>query len=106
MKKFLLAALSLLVMAQCGLCAATNAPATESVLKDLKNAIVTDVTTNVNNVKLASYKAQLAQKQQELKEVNESSGFAIIKYFKRERINNKIIELEAKIAQIEAAQAN
>lgn len=109
MKKVLLAIFSIAIIAQSGLCATTTAqPTTADILKDLKNAVISDVTnsvtTNVNNIKLATYKTQLEQKKQELKEVEKSSSPAIIKYFKRARINSKIAELEANIKLIEDEQ--
>jgi len=111
MKKFLLAVLSVFILAQYGICAETTAaPTTAELLQSLKNAVVTDitntVTTNVNNVKLASYKTQLEQKQQELQEVENSSGFAIVKYFKKASINRKISELEANIKAIEEQESS
>jgi hypothetical protein len=85
----------------------TTTSTAQTIVNDLKDAIVNDVkssvTTNVNSVKLASYKTQLEQKQKELAEVEESSSFALVKYYKKYTLTNKISELEANIKAIEEA---
>ena len=111
MKKALLFLFGTLIIAQGVNYAATSE--TASVFQSFKNAIISDVTnvvqtsaTNaVNQVKLINYKNQLAQKQQELKDLEASNTNAFIKIFKRYSINKKIRELEADIAALEKTSA-
>ena len=98
MKKFLLLLAIVLIFQQYGFCAS----ATSNILDDLKNAVITDITTTVNTVKLETYKAQLAQYQQELKELEEdNSMLGIVKFYKTCNLNRKIADTQAKISAIE-----
>ena len=102
MKKILFLLLTMAILSPIGY---STESATSTVLNDIKNAVVKDisdtVTTNVNNVKLAAYKAQLEQKKKELQELENSSTFFIIKYFKEISLRAKISDLEMKIKEIE-----
>lgn len=102
MKKGLFLLLAMAIISQAGYCAESS---TVSVLNELKNAVVNDitstVTTGVNNVKIATYKVQLEQKKKELEEVEKSDTFFIIKYFRAVSIRSKIRQLEQDIAELE-----
>ena len=108
MKKILLFLFINLIIAQGSLCIAETSTS-QSIFSNLKDAIVKDVTnsvtTSVNNVKLANYKTQLEEKKKELEEVENSDSLAIIKYFKKASINQKISDLEAKIEAIEESNS-
>ena len=109
MKKVLLFLFGALIIAQGASYAASGTSETASILNSLKNAVIKDVsdavtttaTGAINQVKLINCKNQLAQKKQELKDLEASNTNAIIKFFKRYSINKKIRELEAEIAELE-----
>ena len=109
MKKTLLLLFSALIIATGASFAASTTSETAGILNSLKNAVIQDVTNTVtasatsaiNQVKLINYKNQLAQKQQELKDLEASNTNAFIKIFKRYSINKKIKELENNIAELE-----
>ena len=111
MKKILLTLFALLLISQCGI--SCKAAETTNIFTSLKNAIIKDVqdtvTSTVNStlttaankalnvVKLNQYKQQLAQKQQELADLEASNKNFIVKFFKRRSINKEIKDLEIKI---------
>jgi hypothetical protein len=105
MKKILFLSLAMAILSQGGYCAESN---TATILNDIKNAVVQDitdtVTTNVNSVKLAAYKAELEQRKKELEEVEKSSTFFIVKYFREASLKAKIAQLEANIKELEEAE--
>ncbi len=104
MKKTFLLITSLLIIVHGGLCYATT-DSGQSIFSGLKDAIVSDVsstvTSGVNSIKLTTYQTQLAQKQQELEELEASSKNVFVKYFKKVSLNRNISELEAKIKELE-----
>ncbi len=102
MKKGLFLFLVMAIVSQAGYCAESS---TVSVLNELKNAVVNDitttVTTGVNNVKIATCKVQLEQKKKELEEVQKSDTFFLVKYFREVSIRSKIRRLENEIEELE-----
>ena len=111
MKKILVVLFGALMIFQSGLtcCAAESG----GFFATLKNAIIKDVQDTVTNtataaanrvlntVKLNQYKQELAQKKQDLADLEASKTNFIVKFFKRRKLNNEISELEAKIKELE-----
>ena len=77
-----------------------------AVIKDVQDTVDSTVTTAanraLNTVRLNQYKQQLAQKKQELKDLEASDINWFSKFFKRRRLNREISELEAKIKALES----
>lgn len=112
MKKILLVLFGALLIFQGSMsCSATESTGFFSALK---NAIIKDVEDSVtagattaanrvlNTVKLKQYKQQLAQKKQDLADLEASNTNFFVKFFKKRRLNNEIRDLEAKIKELEA----
>ena len=111
MKKSLLFLFALLIF-QTGISYGA-ASETSNIFTTLKNAIIKDVTDAVTNtvttaatntlnaVKLKEYKSQLAQKKQELADLEASNKNFIVKFFKRRKINREIRDLEEQIKALE-----
>ena len=73
----------------------------DAILKDVQNTVDNTVNIGVNGLKLASYKAELAQKKQELKQVEASNDNFLSKSCKKIKLNQEIRDLEHKIADLE-----
>lgn len=105
MKKLFIILFITIIFGQFGYC--SNSPISmHSIARDLKDAVVTDVTNSVNatvnSVKLAGYQAQLEKKKNELKEVENSSSSVFVKNYKKIRLKQQISELEDNIRRIES----
>ena len=113
MKKSLLILFGALLIFQGGLSYGATSEGT-GIFTTLKNAIIRDVESTVqstvttaatramNLVKLQQYKQELAQKKQELADLEASKKNFIVKFFQRRRINREINDLEEKIRELES----
>lgn len=112
MKKILLIMFAALLVFQGGMSYA--AEESTGIFSTLKNAIIKDVQETVSStvttaankaidiVKINQYKQQIAQKKQELADLEESNTFFIVKFFKKRKINREIRALENKIKELES----
>ncbi len=72
-----------------------------AIYKDVQNTIDNTVNAGVNTLKLASYKAELAQKKNELNQLETSKDNFFLKTYKRIKLKHQIKDLEHKIADLE-----
>lgn len=76
-----------------------------AIIKDIQDTVSTTVTNAANKaidiVKINQYKQQIAQKKQELADLEESNTFCIVKFFKKRKLNREIKSLENKIKELE-----
>lgn len=76
-----------------------------AIIKDVQDTVSSTVTTAANRaidlVKLNQYKQQLAQKQQELADLEASNINFISKFFRRRTLKNEIKNLEYQIKKLE-----
>ena len=112
MKKILLIICASILVFQGGMSYAADEAS--GIFSSLKNAIIKDiqetVSSTVNNatnkaidiVRINQYKLQIAQKQQELADLEESNTFCIVKFFKKRKLNREINALENKIKELES----
>lgn len=113
MKKTILILTAMLLMSASSYAAQSGAhqaaETTQSILGQMRDAIVRDVhnsvdqsvNAGVNSLKLASYKAQLAQKKRELARIEASDYNYFLKNYKKFKIRQEIRDLENKIADLE-----
>ena len=73
----------------------------DAINKDVQNTIDNTVNVGVNSLKLASYKAELAQKKNELKQIEASNDNFLTKSYQKIKIKQEIRDLEHKIAELE-----
>ena len=112
MKKILLIMFAVLLVFHGGMSYAADE--STSIFSSLKNAIIKDVQQTVNStvttaankainlVKINQYKQQIAQKEQEIADLEASNTFFIAKFFKKRKLNREIRELENKIKELES----
>ena len=76
-----------------------------AIIKDVQDTVSSTVTTAANRaidlVKLNQYKQQLAQKKQELADLEASNINFISKFFRRRTLKNEIKNLEYQIKKLE-----
>ena len=111
MKKTLLVLFGALLIFQGGLtCSAAEstgffAAIKNAIIKDVQDTVTSTATTAanrvLNTVKLNQYKQQLAQKKQDLADLEASNTNFFVKFFKRRKLNNEIRDLEEKIKELE-----
>lgn len=73
----------------------------DAINKDIQNSVDSAVNAGVNGLKLASYKAELAQKKNELKLLEASNDNFISKSYQKFKLKQEIKDLEKKIAELE-----
>ena len=73
----------------------------DAISKDVQNTVDNAVNAGVNGIKLVSYKAELVQKKNELKQVEESNDNIFSKSYQKFKLNQEIKDLEKKISALE-----